>query len=150
MSYLRILLAFASATYRCLPSGVPTRPLGWLSVESSITNCLPPGERCLTIHVETPKLVVHVCGSYQITLGIEVHPIRATALISEQRYLSRFAVPTVNPIVGLVCEVDVTPCVGRRSFRKVVRISESYRYFTFCNDLISPEVGLLLIAMVKK
>ena len=40
------------------------------------------------------------------------------------------------PIVRLVCEVDVTPCVCRRPFCKAVRISDLYRAFSFCNNII--------------
>ena len=40
------------------------------------------------------------------------------------------------PIVRLVCEVDIALCIGRRSFGKAVRISDLYRTFPFCNNII--------------
>ena len=40
------------------------------------------------------------------------------------------------PIVRLVGEVDIAPCIGRRPFCKAVRISDLYRGFPFCNNII--------------
>ena len=39
-------------------------------------------------------------------------------------------------IVGLVCEVDITLCIGRRSLGKAIRISDFYRVFPFCNNIV--------------
>ena len=85
--------------------------------------------------IERPELVVHVCTGYQVALGVKVHPVGAAALISEQCYLSGFAVPTVNAVVGLVGKEHVTPCVSRRSFCKAIRIRNSHRGLPFCNDI---------------
>ena len=67
-------------------------------------------------------LIVRICTGYQATLSIKVHPIGATALITEQRYLSRHAVPTVNLIIGLVCKIDIAPRIYCWSFCKAIRI----------------------------
>ena len=90
----------------------------------------------MAFHVERPELIVHVGTGYQVTLGIEVHPIGAATLIGEQYDFSRLAVPTVNLIVGLVCKVDITLCICCGPFRKAIRIGDFYRSFTFCDDII--------------
>ena len=90
----------------------------------------------IAFRIECPELIVHICTSYQVALGIEVHSVGATALIGEHRYLSGFAVPTVNHIVGLVGKIDITLCVCSWPFSKAIRIGNLHRDFPFGHYII--------------